>query len=66
VGISLPSPFALASSKIAIELTQVLLSSRIPSTTDVIIFSASAWVGIVLFEGYRSFTVNNQINSTAE
>ena len=49
-----------------IELAQVFLSSRIPSTTDVIIFSASAWVGIVLFEGYRSFTANNQINSTAE
>ena len=49
-----------------IELAQVFLSSRIPSTTDVIIFSASAWVGIVLFEGYRSFTANNEINSTAE
>ena len=42
-----------------IELAQVLLSSRIPSTTDVIIFSASAWVGIVLFESYRSFTADN-------
>ena len=50
----------------AIELAKVLLSSRIPSTTDVIIFSASAWVGIVLFEGYRRFTANNEINPTAE
>ena len=50
----------------AIELAQVLLSSRIPSTTDVIIFSAGAWVGIVLFEGYRRFTANNEIHSTAE
>ena len=50
----------------ATELAQVFLSSRIPSTTDVIIFSTSAWFGIVLFEGYRSFTANNQINSTAE
>ena len=50
----------------AIELAQVLLVSRIPSTTDVIIFSASAWVGIVLFEGYRRFTANNEINATAE
>jgi len=50
----------------AIELVQVVVRSRIPSITDVIIFSASAWVGIVLFEGYRSFIANNEINSTAE
>ncbi len=50
----------------AIELAQLVVSSRIPSTTDVIIFSASAWVGIVLFEGYCSFTASNGINWTAE
>lgn len=38
---------------IALESLQILIQSRIPSVTDVIIFSASAWVGIVLFEVFR-------------
>ena len=34
----------------ALELAQVGLQSRIPSTGDMIIFSLSAWAGIVLFD----------------
>jgi glycopeptide antibiotics resistance protein len=46
----------------AIELAQVAIRSRTPSTTDVIIFTASAWVGIVVFEGYRSFRKDNDVS----
>jgi VanZ family protein len=34
----------------ALESLQIFVRPRIPSTTDVIIFGASAWAGIVLFE----------------
>ena len=37
-----------------LESLQILVRSRIPSTTDVIIFSASAWVGMALFEVFQS------------
>ena len=35
---------------VALELAQIGLQSRIPSTGDMIIFSFSAWAGIVLFD----------------
>jgi glycopeptide antibiotics resistance protein len=37
-----------------LESLQILVRFRIPSTTDVIIFSASAWVGMALFEVFQS------------
>ncbi|MGE5057746.1 MAG: VanZ family protein [Betaproteobacteria bacterium] len=39
---------------VCLELFQVGLRSRIPSTGDMIIFSFSAWVGIVLFDLIKS------------
>lgn len=36
-----------------LELLQIFVRSRIPSTTDVIIFSASAWIGMALFEVFQ-------------
>jgi VanZ family protein len=43
----------------ALELAQIVVRSRTPSSTDVIIFTASAWVGIVVFEACRSFRRDN-------
>lgn len=36
-----------------LELLQIFVRYRIPSTTDVIIFSASAWIGMALFEVFQ-------------
>jgi VanZ family protein len=44
-----------------LELIQIIVRSRMPSSTDVMIFSASAWVGIWLFEVCRSFTASDKI-----
>jgi len=46
----------------AIELAQIAVRSRTPSSTDVIIFTASAWVGIVVFEACRSFRRDNDVS----
>jgi VanZ family protein len=43
----------------AIELAQIAVRSRTPSSTDVLIFTASAWVGIEVFEVCRSFRADN-------
>jgi VanZ family protein len=39
---------------IILETFQLLQVSRLPSTTDVLVFGASAWIGAVLFERYRA------------
>ena len=39
---------------VCLELFQIGLPSRIPSTGDMIIFSFSAWAGIVLFDLVKS------------
>lgn len=39
---------------VGLESLQILVRSRIPSTTDVIIFSASAWFGMALFDAYKT------------
>src|SRR6266542_128754 len=46
----------------ALELAQIAVRSRTPSSTDVIIFTASAWAGIVVFEGCRSFRRGNDVS----
>jgi glycopeptide antibiotics resistance protein len=38
---------------VGLESLQILIRSRIPSTTDVLIFSASAWAGMALFDAYH-------------
>jgi VanZ family protein len=56
----------------ALESLQIFVRPRIPSTTDVIIFGASAWAGIALFEvlqGARMETVqrsSHQAQTDAE
>ena len=46
---------------VGLEFAQIGLQSRIPSTGDMIIFSLSAWAGIVLFDWINSI---EQINSS--
>lgn len=40
-----------------LESLQIFVRSRIPSTTDLIIFSASAWAGIALFTLFQSMKI---------
>jgi VanZ family protein len=40
-----------------LESLQIFVRSRVPSSTDVIIFSASAWVGIALFVAFQRTTM---------
>jgi VanZ family protein len=42
---------------LGLESLQMLVRSRIPSVTDVIIFSGSAWLGIKLFEIYQETSI---------
>jgi VanZ family protein len=50
--------FACIGVAVGLEALQILVRSRFPSTTDVIIFSASAWAGIVLFESLQSIKID--------
>lgn len=40
---------------VSLEMTQLLVRSRTPSTTDMITLSLGSWIGILLFEAYQSF-----------
>jgi len=49
--------FACIAIVVGIESLQILVRSRVPSTTDVLIFGAGAWAGIVLFESLQSLQI---------
>jgi VanZ family protein len=51
---------------LGLESLQMIVRPRIPSTTDVIIFSASAWVGIALFEVFKRTNIQKAGQTTFE
>jgi VanZ family protein len=51
---------------VSLESLQVLVRSRIPSITDIIIFSTSAWLGIKLFEAFQRIKMQALRQTNAE
>jgi VanZ family protein len=51
---------------VSLESLQVLVRSRIPSITDIIIFSTSAWLGIKLFEAFQRTKIQALRQTNAE
>jgi glycopeptide antibiotics resistance protein len=51
---------------VSLESLQMLVRSRIPSITDVIIFSTSAWLGVKLFETFQRTKMQALQHTNAE